>query len=124
MKDETKVWLHYAQENLESAKVLLDSNLFNPCLQNVQQCIEKLLKSLIVEFSFKLIKTHSITSLMLILKQKGLAVDITEDECDLLDTIYLPSKYPIASVIPDYKADAGICRQCEVSAWGRTELFY
>ena len=36
MKDETKKWLEYAEENLHSANVLLDSELFNPCLQNAQ----------------------------------------------------------------------------------------
>lgn len=35
-----------------------------------------------------------------------------KDDCDLLDTIYLPSKYPIGSVIPDYQPDAEICGQC------------
>ena len=45
MKDETKIWIDYAHENLESARILLNSNLFNPCLQNVQQCVEKLKKS-------------------------------------------------------------------------------
>jgi len=37
MKEQTKKWLEYADENLSSAKVLLDNGLFNPCLQNVQQ---------------------------------------------------------------------------------------
>ena len=60
MKDETKIWHNYAAENLESARILLKSSLFNACLQNVQQCVEKLLKALLVEFSYKLIKTHSI----------------------------------------------------------------
>ena len=30
MKDETKVWFSYADENLQSAKILFDQNLFNP----------------------------------------------------------------------------------------------
>ena len=68
MKDETKIWLDYAAENLESAKILLNSSLFNSCLQNVQQCVEKLLKSLFAEFSYKLIKTHSIAKLRQVLK--------------------------------------------------------
>ena len=34
MKNETKNWIKYAIENLESAKVLIDSQLYNPCLQN------------------------------------------------------------------------------------------
>ena len=41
MKDETKQWLKYANENLESSKILLESFLFNPSLQNAQQSIEK-----------------------------------------------------------------------------------
>lgn len=35
MKDETKQWLKYADENLESSKILLQSFLYNPSLQNV-----------------------------------------------------------------------------------------
>jgi len=112
MKDETKMWLDYAAENLSSARILLNSNLFNPCLQNVQQSVEKLLKSLFAEFSYKLIKTHSIAKLRQVLKEQSLFIDISEDDCDLLDTIYLPSKYPIGSVIPDYEPDAEICGQC------------
>jgi HEPN domain-containing protein len=34
MKDEAKIWLEYANENLASAQILLDHGLFNPCLQN------------------------------------------------------------------------------------------
>ena len=42
MKNKTKIWLDYTAENLESAQILLDSNFFNSCLQNVQQYVEKL----------------------------------------------------------------------------------
>jgi HEPN domain-containing protein len=45
MQEETKNWLSYSEENLEAAKVLIDSKLFNPCLHNIQQSIEKALKS-------------------------------------------------------------------------------
>ncbi len=38
-------------------------------------------------------------------------IDLSEDDCDFLDTIYLPSKYPISSVIPDYQPDTEICGQ-------------
>ena len=112
MKDETKTWMKYADENLKSAKLLLDGSLFNACLQNIQQSVEKSLKALLVEFSIKLIKTHSIGKLMAAMAEHDVDVDITEDECDLLDTIYLPSKYPLGGVIPDFEPDADICRQC------------
>ena len=112
MKDDTKAWLAYAVENRDSAMILLKSDFYNACLQNVQQSVEKLLKSLFVEMAFQLIKTHSISRLYGVLKENGIAIDISEDECDLLDTIYLPSKYPIGSVIPDYQPDSTVCRQC------------
>ena len=112
MKDETNKWLEYADENLRSAKVLFDSELFNPCLQNAQQAVEKMLKAVLVESATKLKKTHSINELVSILAEKGLNVEITEDECDLLDSIYLPSKYPIGGILPDFEPDPPTCRKC------------
>ena len=49
MQEKTKIWLTYSEENLEAAKVLLESELYNPCLHNIQQSIEKALKSLFIE---------------------------------------------------------------------------
>ena len=112
MKDETKKWLDYADENLRSAKLLFDNELFNPCLQNVQQAVEKMLKAVLVELATKLKKTHSINELVTILAENGLNVDITEDERDLLDSIYLPSKYPLGSILPDFEPDLQTCRKC------------
>ena len=34
MQEETKNWLTYSEENLEAAKVLLESELYNPCIHN------------------------------------------------------------------------------------------
>ncbi len=112
MKDETKKWLEYADENLRSAKLLLDSELFNPCLQNVQQAVEKMLKALLMESTKKIKKTHSMNELVNILDKHGLNVDMTEDDCDLLDSIYLPSKYPLGSILPDFEPDLQTCRKC------------
>jgi HEPN domain-containing protein len=112
MKEETKRWLDYANENLQSAHLLLESELFNPCLQNVQQAVEKMLKAILVESAIKLKKTHSINELVTILNKNGLKIEIREDECDLLDSIYLPSKYPLGSVLPYFEPDMKICKQC------------
>jgi len=112
MKEQTKTWLEYADENLRSAKVLLESDLFNPCLQNVQQAVEKMLKAVLAESGIKIKKTHSINELAAILNENGLRVDIGEDERDLIDSIYLPSKYPAGGVLPDFSPDMETCRQC------------
>jgi len=112
MKDETRTWLKYSRENLRSAKLLLESGLFNPCLQNVQQAVEKGLKALIVESFLELKKTHSINELRNALLPLRMKLDLSEEECDLLDSIYLPSKYPLGSVLPDFEPDMEICEQC------------
>ena len=36
MREETKSWIKFAEENVDAANVLLESSLFNPCLQNIQ----------------------------------------------------------------------------------------
>ncbi|MFA5293131.1 MAG: HEPN domain-containing protein [Phycisphaerae bacterium] len=111
MKDETKKWLDYANENLQSAQLLAGS-LFNPCLQNVQQAVEKVLKALLVESGIKFFKTHSITELVSLLVKNGKNINITPDDCDLLDSVYLPSKYPLGGVLPDFEPDEEICKKC------------
>ena len=122
MKDETKRWLDYAQENLASAKILLDNQLYNPCWQNVQQAVEKMLKALLVESGAKVKKTHSINELGTLLSQMKLDIPMTLDEMDLLDSIYLPSKYPLGSVLADFEPDQIVCRQC-ISIGERVEAF-
>jgi len=112
MKDETTKWLDYADQNIKSARVLFDSRLFNPCLQNVQQAVEKALKALLVESSEDFRKTHSINELMIILSENGIDIELAEDGRDLLDSIYLPSKYPLGGIIPEFEPDSEICQQC------------
>jgi HEPN domain-containing protein len=110
LQEETKQWLVYAEENLEAAKVLLESELYNPCLHNIQQSIEKSLKSLFVEKVIPFKKTHNIMELKIVLAQNGIGLDLTEDECDFLDSIYLPTKYPIGSALPLFYPDKEICK--------------
>jgi HEPN domain-containing protein len=112
MKDETRIWLGYADENLASAKILLDHGLFNPCLQNAQQGVEKMLKALLIEAGIKTRRTHSIRELLIMLAQVGLDTPVTDDDADLLDSIYLPSKYPLGSVLPDFEPDRDIGIRC------------
>ncbi len=88
------------------------SGLFNPCLQNLQQAVEKLLKALLIEFYLKFLKTHSINALVASLNDAEVIMDISTEECDFLDSIYLPSKYPLGGVIPDFEPDLNVCKQC------------
>ena len=112
MKNETKAWLDYADENMKSAEVLLQNGLFNACLQNIQQAAEKHLKSLLIEKGTGLIKSHSIRQLIHALAEHQITITMSEDEIDLLDSIYLPSKYPLMSVLPRFMPDKKLCETC------------
>lgn len=112
MNGDVKQWLTYADDNLEAAKLLLQQNLYNPCLQNIQQSIEKSLKALLLEKAGSYRKTHAITELVQMLLALGINIHISEDDCDLLDAIYLPSKYPLGGVLPDFDPDQDLCDRC------------
>lgn len=64
MKDETRIWLQFAEENLKSSKILIKSHLYNPTLQNSQQCVEKALKAIFIDKNIKLKRTHDILELV------------------------------------------------------------
>ena len=117
MKNETKAWLDYDDENMKSAEVLLQNGLFNACLQNIQQAAEKHLKSLLIEKGTRLIKSHSIRQLIHALAEHQITITMSEDEIDLIDSIYLPSKYPLMSVLPKFLPDKKLCEECMAIAF-------
>ena len=41
--------------------------------------------------------------------ENGIDIEITDEECEYLDSIYLPSKYSMGSELPDYEPDFEIC---------------
>jgi len=71
-----------------------------------------MLKAVLVESGIRIKKTHSINELVTILAENGMKVDIEEEERDLIDSIYLPSKYLIGGILPDFDPDMKTCVQC------------
>ncbi|HNT33908.1 MAG TPA: HEPN domain-containing protein [bacterium] len=112
MNAEAVQWLHYAVENLRTAELCLENELYNPCIQNAQQSIEKALKALCLSVPIALRKTHSIEGLRNDLRGAGIECNLTDEECFLLDSVYLPSKYPLGSVLPDFLPDRDTAEQC------------
>ena len=112
MSDEARAWLRYARENLQVAEMALQAGLLNSCLQNAQQTIEKALKAIRVQRNMSMNRTHSIRDLSRDVTAAGLQTGLTEENCELLDSIYVSSKYPLDSVLPDSLPDVGICRRC------------
>lgn len=110
MKDETASWLSYADENLNVAVLVFNHGHLNASLQNAQQAVEKYLKALIIESDLEFRRTHSIRELLGILAAQGISLRVSEDEMDLIDSIYVPSKYPVYSALPQTLPDPSICR--------------
>jgi len=90
----------------------LQAGLLNPCLQNAQQTVEKVLKAIRFRREMPPKRTHSIRDLNRDLVATGLETGLTQEHCELLDSIYVSSKYPLDSVLPDSPPNVGLCRQC------------
>ena len=112
MKDETTAWLSYADENFDVAELSLANDHLNACLHNAQQAVEKYLKALIIEHDLPFRKTHAIYVLWQELTEHGVQSELTEEDCDLFDAVYMPSRYPIFSVLPDAMPDRETCEKC------------
>ena len=90
----------------------LDADLWNPCLHNAQQTVEKSLKGLRCHRGLGEKRIHDIRILRRDLIASGISVDLSEDEAELLDSIFMDSKYPSHGVLPDAPPDEATCRQC------------
>jgi HEPN domain-containing protein len=94
------------------ARLALERGYLNACLQNAQQAVEKALKAALVEARGEFPGTHSIRELARMAAAEEAPAWITAEECDLLDSIYLPSKYPVFGVLPEQFADWKAGVQC------------
>lgn len=113
MKDNVEQWIIFAEENLNCARLVANNGYYNPSLQNAQQATEKALKALILHIGLEFRKTHSIQELKNIATNKSAGLGLlTDEECELLDSIYLPSKYPLVSVLPDSEPNLDVCNKC------------
>ncbi|MFZ4440043.1 MAG: hypothetical protein ACOYOS_16575 [Syntrophales bacterium] len=46
------------------------------------------------------------------LSEHGIQSELTEEDCDLFDAVYMPSRYPLFSVLPDAMPAREICEKC------------
>jgi HEPN domain-containing protein len=104
--------MQFAAENMLVARMGLENGWLNSCLQNAQQAVGKALKALILSRNSSIKRTHNIRELVQALCHVGIVVGLTDDECELLDAIYFPSKYPPDSALPYSLPDEAVCSQC------------
>jgi len=64
MKNITKEWLYSANSDLQDAGVLFQNKSYKNCVLHCHQAIEKILKSIIVERDYRLIRIHDLITLV------------------------------------------------------------
>jgi HEPN domain-containing protein len=96
MKEQTRAWLEFAARDIEAARKLAESEyLANIVLFHSQQCVEKCLKALLEEHSQNVPKIHGVNRLHnLLAESTGIALPVTADELDLIDDVYIDTRYP------------------------------
>ena len=89
-------WLELAKHNLEAAEILINAGHYTDVIGlELQQGIEKTLKSIFAYEGIRIEKTHD---LVLLLKKVKNYIDIpaeSYDICDIATTYYTEQRYPI-----------------------------
>jgi len=96
MKKGAKVWLDFADRDLQAARLLVDREyVSNVVLFHAQQCVEKCLKALLEENGVLVPHIHSVVKLnSLVMEEAGTSLNLDEDELDLVDAVYIDTRYP------------------------------
>jgi len=94
MKAITREWLDRAEDDLNAARLLMDSpDLTHLAAFHAQQAVEKSLKAVIEEYDLGLVKTHSLTRLLDVVRS-NLDILVDLDMLDRLEAVYIEARYP------------------------------
>ncbi len=97
---DTKVvqeWLEKADEdfNFASSNLIEKNSFFAQICFHFQQAAEKYLKSFIVAYDLEFEKIHNLLHLLEICARKDSSLNSLQRECDLLNSSYIDTRYPV-----------------------------
>ncbi len=93
MRKVTSSWIKDVEEELDSAVILYEHGKYRGACYHSQQCVEKGLKTLILEKGEKPKRIHDIIELHNIVKKMGWEIEISIDDAVYLNSIY-KGRYP------------------------------
>jgi HEPN domain-containing protein/predicted nucleotidyltransferase len=118
MRTATAAWLRDAQEELESASILLDHRKHRGACLHSQQCVEKALKALVLERGRQPARTHDVVELRHAAEADGWATELSMDDAVFLNSVYR-GRYPTeAGLLPHGEPSQDDARRA-VEAAGR-----
>lgn len=96
MKEITRGWIEYAERDFKLAKELLKDEYYsNLSVYHSQQAIEKIIKAALEEVKIRFPKIHNVQALFSLLPTEYKSkIVIEEPELELVDDIFIESKYP------------------------------
>ena len=123
MKKITKKWLEFANNDLHSAKVLLDSKEYENAIWHCHQAVEKTIKAIVVEKEIRLRKTHDLIGLV-----NDAKIDLSKSLSEFIDDLnpyYNPIRYPDAALESKFSYNRQISQRIfqkskEVIKWLKT----
>jgi HEPN domain-containing protein len=90
-----EIWLKYASDDLQSAKLLLEQGIYNMVCFHFQQVVEKLLKSLIASYHQEIPRIHNLVRLRKICEDlHGSHLSLDAEGLIFLNDVYIDSRYP------------------------------
>jgi len=94
MRGEAKIWLDFAYEDLRMAELALKEKIYNQVCFHAEQCVEKVLKSFIINSGRIHPPSHKLADLTNYLGE-SIFDDLKKDIISL-DRFYIPTRYPDA----------------------------
>jgi HEPN domain-containing protein len=91
-----KEWLERANEDLLMAKsaVRRKTPLTYGATFHSQQCVEKIIKAILISRNINFPRTHDLAALGQLSKQSGVILPLSDDSLDLLSGYGVESRYP------------------------------
>jgi HEPN domain-containing protein len=113
-----ELWLQLASEDLRSAEVLLQAELFNMVCFHSQQCVEKSLKALMARLNKPIPRIHDLVKLHQLAQEAlGDAIELDVEGLMLLNDVYSDSRYPRdVGLLPGGQPDQAYARKAYDSA--------
>ena len=96
MRDVIKGWPRQSEEELATAEYLLAGDFFRGACYHAQQCVEKSIKTMLLERGWELEKIHRVHRLTVVAQDHGVPVNLQPSDVDFIDEIYR-GRYPAES---------------------------
>ncbi len=118
MREDVRVWIEEAEDNLVTAKLLYQNEKFKDVAFYCQQIAEKALKALQIYRLNRFDRIHDLIKLAQTVKANK---EIMED-CSYLVGYYVDSRYPVIKTVNEEEAKE-LLEKCEgVLEWSKSSL--